>query len=180
MVFLLYLWTTGWLRPTRCGVYISHFLHKSHMIRGSFAERDLQLEAPYASSQPWSELNSLPQKTFFLIICICVGKQCSGNVTLTLNFNTIEAQRFFWTLVFWILHICVGCLQILRGNDQYAPSIARFLLQVLFCRRDPRKWCFFPNDTQKLSVHTTLLVGLFCRRNLVYKVLFESLQQQAP
>jgi len=42
--------TTGWQRCIGCLTFMGHFLQKSLIIIGSFAERDLQLKASYASS----------------------------------------------------------------------------------------------------------------------------------
>ena len=39
-------------RPTGCLIFVRHFLHKSPIISGSFAERDVQLKAFYASWPP--------------------------------------------------------------------------------------------------------------------------------
>jgi len=47
-------WATGWQRRIGCLMFIGHFLQKHPKINGSFAERDLQFKASYASSPPSS------------------------------------------------------------------------------------------------------------------------------
>jgi len=46
--------STGWQKCIGCLVLMSNFPHTSPTINGSFAERDLQLKASYASSPPCS------------------------------------------------------------------------------------------------------------------------------
>jgi len=49
---------TGWQRCVRCLVFIDHFPPKSPIISGSFAKRDLQFKASYASSPPCTRASS--------------------------------------------------------------------------------------------------------------------------
>ena len=59
---LLTLDAAGWCRNVGCLIFIGHFLQKSPKISGSFAERDLQLKASYASSPPCTCTS----------LCVCV------------------------------------------------------------------------------------------------------------
>jgi len=69
---------TGWQRPTGCLFFIGHFPQKSFRIRGSFAERDLQLKASYASSPPCMGVwGSFPQHVV-LLQCVCCSACCSA------------------------------------------------------------------------------------------------------
>ena len=43
---------TGWRWVIGCLIFMGHFLQKSCKISGSFADREAQLKAPYASSPP--------------------------------------------------------------------------------------------------------------------------------
>ena len=46
----------GWQRCTGCLIFVGHLSQKSPIISGSFAERSLQLKAPYGSSPPCTHL----------------------------------------------------------------------------------------------------------------------------
>jgi len=49
---LIWLVCTWWRRLVGCLLFVGHFPQKSPTIRGSLAESDLQLKAPYGSSLP--------------------------------------------------------------------------------------------------------------------------------
>ena len=50
--FVICVVIAGWWRVIGCLIFIGHFLQKSPMNSGSFAESDLQLKASYGSSPP--------------------------------------------------------------------------------------------------------------------------------
>ena len=63
------LWTirfafsTDWRQPIGCFILIGHFLQKSPTISGSFAERDLQLQASYAFMPLFILIGHFPQQS---------------------------------------------------------------------------------------------------------------------
>jgi len=69
--------STGWRRTIGCLLFIDYILQKSPVISCSFAKRDLQLEASYASSLPCSvscriQICDLHVYPHFVPYCVCV------------------------------------------------------------------------------------------------------------
>ena len=62
---------TAWRSVKGCIVFIGHLPLKSPKIRGAFAERDLQLNASYASSTPCM-YSQLHLTYIFICIYICI------------------------------------------------------------------------------------------------------------
>jgi len=82
---------TGWQRPTGCLIFMGHFLQKSSVISGSFAENDWQFKAFYGSTPPCS------------VLLIWVTPRFSNSDNRDMTHSCVWRDSFIYAT--WLIHI---------------------------------------------------------------------------
>jgi len=105
-------------------VYIPHFLQKSPVIHGSFAERDLQYQIPLRTSDLWRASNDTAHCIWAVISSISNLHRCSRSLGLFCHVSLKRDQgdwdwRFRWSDT----PNAVGCIHIWRNRLYIYTSI---------------------------------------------------------